>query len=214
MIDSSARPRSTLWKAERLVLASKSKGRAGILAAAGIPFDVITADVDERQIERQFEGSPAELAQALALEKARAVSQTCPGRLVLAGDQVLALDREVFHKAGTHEAAVAQLARLSGRDHSLHSALALVRDGDILFRNVSTVVVHMTSLPTAALAAYAEAAGDRMLDTVGGYEIEGLGANLIERIDGDFFTVVGLPLLPFLTYCRRAGLIAGWEDAT
>jgi septum formation protein len=205
---------ASLWTGAPLILASKSHGRANILKSAGIPFDVEVAAVDERAIERNFNGAPAELAEALALAKARSVAADHPGRLVLGADQVLALGEEVFHKAKSVAAAIDQFRRLSGRDHQLHSALALVKAGDVLFCNVSTVTVRMAPLTENALAAYAKAVGDRMLDTVGGYEIEGLGASLIERIDGDMFSVVGLPLLPFLAYCRSQGLIAGWERST
>ena len=205
--------RPSLWAGEPLILASKSKGRANILEAAGIRFDIDVADVDERAIEQGFKGSPADLAQALALAKACAVADRRPDRLVLGCDQVLALGGEVFHKADSVPAALEQFRRLGGRAHHLHSALALLRGENILFRNVSTVAVHMAPLSEKALDAYAKAVGDRMLGTVGGYEIEGLGATLIERIDGDMFTVVGLPLLPFLAWCRSDGLIAGWEKS-
>ena len=205
---------ASLWTDAPLILASKSRGRANILKAAGIPILAVAANVDERAIERTFTGGPPELARALAKAKAQAVAASHPGRLVLGGDQILALGEEVFHKATTRSDALAQLGRLSGREHRLHSALALAKDPDILFENVSTVTVHIVDSGPRALAAYVDAVGDRILDTVGGYEIEGLGANLIERIDGDFFTVVGLPLLPLLAYCRSVGLIAGWGGTT
>lgn len=202
---------ASLWTDAPLILASKSQGRANILRGAGIRFFAVAADVDERAIEQNFSGTPAELAQALALAKANAVAAIYPDRLVLGGDQVLALGGEVFHKAKGRPSALANLQRLSGRAHHLHSALALVKGHDVLFSNLSTVTVQFAACTPHALAAYAAAVGDRILDTVGGYEIEGIGANLIERIDGDFFSVVGLPLLPLLAYCRSAGLIAGWE---
>lgn len=197
------------WAANELILASKSKGRAQLLRGAGIPFSVVVANIDERKIENEFSGAPDEIAQKLATEKARAVSRDCPGRLVLAGDQVLALERELLHKAETKENAFAQLRRLSGREHRLHSAAALVKNDAVLFQHVSTVIVRMIPSSDEMLEAYMEAVGDRVFDTVGGYEIEGVGVNLIQSIEGDYFTVVGFPLLPFLAYCRSSGLIGG-----
>jgi len=208
MIDT---PKKTLWTAEPLILASKSRGRAQILANAGIPFSVRTSDVDERAIEASFVGPPPELARELAVAKARAVSRGCPQSLVLGGDQVLALDGAILHKAASRDAAIEKLRSLGGRSHFLHSAIAVVRDGATIFSTVATATVTMAALPTSALLAYGDAAGEDMLASVGSYEIEGLGANLIEKIDGDFFTVVGLPLLPLLAWGRQAGMISGWK---
>lgn len=203
-----------MWAAQPLVLASKSKGRAQILAHAGIPYSVCTANVDERSVEASFAGAPPELARELAIAKALAVSLISPHALVLGGDQVLALDDEILHKAISREDALAKLRRLGGRSHFLHSAIALARDGELVYSTVSTAIVTMAELPDAALTVYGENAGDDMLASVGAYEIEGLGANLIERIEGDLFTVVGLPLLPLLAWCRQAGMIAGWKRST
>lgn len=201
----------SIWSAEPLILASKSRGRARILEGAGIPFDFVTSDVDERKVEAGFTGPPTALAQALADAKATSVSRSCGGRLVLAGDQVLAAGDEVMHKASTEEQAIVQLTKLSGAAHNLHSAVSIARSGKIVFRNVSSVTVRLLPLSRDAIQAYARATGPKMLETVGGYEIEGLGVNLIESIEGDFFTVVGLPLLPVLAFFRREGLIRGWE---
>ena len=202
---------SSLWVGAPIILASKSFGRARILEGAGIPFEAIAADFDERALEANFSVSPENLAQLLAAEKARIVSQAHPDRFVLGGDQVLAIDGEVLHKAPTQAAAIEQLMRLSGRVHQLHSAISIAREGAAQFANVSSVTVSMLPYKRDAVVAYVQAAGKRVLDTVGGYEIEGLGVNLIDRIDGDFFAVVGLPLLPVLGFFRREGLIAGWD---
>lgn len=202
---------SSLWIGEPIILASKSLGRARILEGAGIPFKAIAADFDERALEANFSGSPEHLAQTLADEKARVVSEAHPDRFVLGGDQVLAIDDEVLHKAPTEAAAIEQLMRLSGCAHRLHSAISIARNGKTHFANVSSVTVKMLPYTRDAIVAYVRAAGRRVLDTVGGYEIEGLGVNLIESIDGDFFTVVGLPILPVLGFFRREGFIAGWE---
>lgn len=204
-------PKKTLWVAEPVILASRSRGRAQILANVGIPFSVRISDVDERAIEGSFVGPPPELARELAVAKARAVSLLCPQSLVLGGDQVLALDDTILHKAASRDDAIDKLRRLGGRSHSLHSAIAVVRNGKTEFSTVATATVTMASLSTSALVAYCDAAGDDILASVGSYEIEGLGANLIEKIDGDFFTVVGLPLLPLLAWGRQAGMISGWK---
>ncbi|MFO1117587.1 MAG: Maf family protein [Beijerinckiaceae bacterium] len=205
---------SSIWLGDPVILASKSRGRARLLESAGVPFDVVTSEIDERAIERSFAGPPADLAQALADAKASAVSRMHATRTVLAGDQVLAYRDEVLHKASSEEEAIQQLARLSGGAHKLHSAVSIMRDGEIVFRNVSSVTVRLLPLTRDALAAYARAAGRRMLETVGGYEIEGLGVNIIESLEGDFFTVVGLPLLPILAFFRSEGYIRGWESAS
>ncbi|MDE2361678.1 MAG: Maf-like protein [Hyphomicrobiales bacterium] len=197
----------TLWRGEPLVLASRSEGRARILRNACIPYSIVPSPINERSIEQGFSDSPAKLAALLAHAKAKSVSSGCPGRFVLGADQVLSIETEILHKSESRGEAISKLSMLSGREHCLHSAISLVRNEEILFEHVSTVVVKMADIDDATIEAYADLAGDALEKSVGGYEIEGPGSSLIERIDGDYFSVIGLPLLPLFTYCRRVGLI-------
>ena len=205
--------RPTLWCGPPLVLASKSRGRAEILRAAGIPFVPINPNIDERAIETGFSGKPEDLAAKLALAKALDVSITHPNRMVIAADQILACGDDLLHKAVSLEDARAKLWMLRGRPHFLHSAASLTFNGVEQFAHVATAIVHFADFDAPLLDAYLEAMGEKALQTVGAYEIEGFGANLIETIEGDFFTIVGFPLLPFLAHCRATGLIAGRRPA-
>jgi septum formation protein len=196
-----------LWlAAEPLLLASKSKVRHALLAAAGIPVEVRAADLDERAIEAGASGSePDAIAALLAREKALSVSQSHPERIVLGADQVLALDRKGFAKPPDRAAARAQLRALSGRVHALHSAVACAQSGDVIFEHVSVARLTMRMLSDQFLNAYLDAAGDAATESVGAYQLEGLGSQLFERIEGDYFAILGLPLLEVLHFLRRRG---------
>lgn len=200
---------ASLWRrSEPLILASGSATRRAMLLAAGIPVDVVKPEVDERGIEAGLAGQGAsarEVAQALAVAKAQAVSQERPGRLVLAADQTLACDGANFHKPADPAAAAAQLASLGGRTHHLHSAFALARDGEIVDDGVASASLVMRALSPDFIAAYCAAAGPAILQSVGAYQLEGLGAQLFESIEGDHFTILGLPLLAVLAALRRQG---------
>jgi septum formation protein len=200
----------SLWLAgEPLVLASKSPARQAVLRAAGVPFDVHPAQIDERAVERAAGAKEAgEVASLLARAKAAAVAAHMPGRLVLGADQTLALGDRRFSKPADRTAAREQLGALNGRTHALHSAVALVRDGQLLFSHVDVARLTMRALSEDFLARYLDAMGDAVTHSVGAYQLEGLGIHLFERIDGDHFTILGLPLLPLLTYLRRAGGLA------
>lgn len=194
----------------RLVLASGSRTRAEMLANAGVTFDVVAADVDERALEAPMlaaGAAPAEIATALAEAKALAVSRSEPGALVIGADQVLDLAGERFTKAATIADAGEQLRRLQGHTHALHSAVVTARDGAIVWSHCDTAKLTVRPFTAAFLASYLAAMGDRVLGSVGCYQIEGLGAQLFERIEGDHFTILGLPLLPLLSHLRDVGAL-------
>lgn len=198
-----------LWRGtSSLVLASKSAARRALLAAAGLPHEAFTVAVDERGLEEEAVragAGPVAVASHLARAKALAGSAFLPGRLVIGADQTLALGDEAFHKAPDMTAARRQLARLAGHTHSLHSAVAVARDGEVLFETAQSAHLTMRALSEAAREAYLAAAGDAVLSSVGGYQLEGLGIHLFERIDGDHSVILGLPLLPLLAFLRSRG---------
>lgn len=197
-----------LWRGAPLVLASKSAVRRTLLEAAGIPIEIDSADIDERAAEAPHAGaSPEKIALLLAREKALAVARRRPDMLVLGADQTLALGNRRFSKPATILAARDQLALLSGKTHALHSGAAVARDGNILFETIATAHLTMRALSNDALDAYLAAAGARILSSVGAYQLEGLGVHLFEKIEGDHFTILGLPLLPLLAFFRREGML-------
>jgi len=179
-----------------------------MLEAAGIPILVFPADVDERALEARSPGVGAgEAALMLAREKARAVAAKFPRHFVLGADQTLVLGNRRFSKPADVEAAHEQLRALSGRTHELHSAVAVVRDGRALFTHVDIARMTVRALSERFIASYIEAAGDAVTASVGAYQLEGLGVHLFERVEGDHFTVLGLPLLPLLAFLRREGCL-------
>jgi len=198
------------WLAdEPLVLASKSAIRHAILRDAGIPVAVEPADIDERAIEqRSAKEDAGELAAVLACEKARTVAARFPGRLVLGADQTLALGERRFSKSADRAGARRQLAALRGQTHELHSAVALVRGSSVLFEHREVARLTMRSFSDEFLEAYLDAAGTAVTASVGGYQLEKVGIQLFEHIQGDHFTILGLPLVPLLEYLRTAGWLA------
>jgi septum formation protein len=198
-----------LWlAASPLVLASKSKIRRSLLTAAGIPIEVRAADLDERSVEAGAPtNKPNDVAAHLAREKALLVGRSDLGRLIVGADQVLALDGKRFGKPSDRVAARAQLRALSGRTHSLHSAVACVQNGDVAFEHVSVARLTMRTLSDRFLDAYLDAAGEAAMESVGAYQLEGLGSQLFERVEGDYFAVLGLPLLELLGFLRRRGCL-------
>ncbi len=198
-----------LWRgAQPLVLASRSASRRAMLAAAGLPIEVSIPDLDERAVEAVVGPlAPAKVAMLLAREKAKAIARDKPGRLVIGADQTLALGHRRFDKPRDAEAARAQLAALAGNTHELHSAVAAVRDGDVLLDTVDTASLTMRPLSDAFLDAYLAAAGPAVTDSVGAYQLEKLGIHLFSRIEGDHFTILGLPLLPLLAFLRKANCL-------
>jgi septum formation protein len=200
-----------LWLAPQpLVLASKSDVRGKILAAAGLRFEIRPAQIDERAVEAQ--AGPLDAAAAarlLARKKAESIAAAQPGRLVLGADQTLARDSNRFSKPANRAEAAEQLRALRGRAHELNSALALVRDGELLFDCVDTARLTMRDFSDAFLDDYLDMAGGAALASVGGYQLEGIGVHLFELVEGDYFTILGLPLLPLLAFLREKGFVAG-----
>jgi septum formation protein len=200
-----------LWlDPQPLVLASRSDVRGKMLAAAGLRFEIRPAQIDERALEAQAGAlDAAAAARLLAHAKAQAVAATLPGRLVLGADQTLARGNKRFGKPANREAAAAQLHALRGRSHELHSALVLVRDGAMLFNCVDSARLTMRKFSDRFLDDYLDMVGKAALASVGAYQLEGLGIHLFERVAGDYFTILGLPLLPLLVFLRQNGFIAG-----
>lgn len=200
----------SLWRGEPLILASRSKIRRQLLEAAGIPVVVEAANIDEREIETSrlgAEADPSAAALLLAREKALAVGRSKKHGTVLGADQTLGLGARRFSKPANAAAAREQLAALSGQTHSLHSAIALANNGTIAFETVSVAKLTMRPLSSEFIDAYLQAVGDHVTASVGAYQLEGYGVHLFERIEGDHFTVLGLPLLPLLAFFRQSGLV-------
>ena len=200
-----------LWLAPQpLVLASRSDIRGKILAAAGLRFEIRPSQIDERAVEaKSGAADSAAVARHLARAKADAVAASLPGRLVLGADQTLARGAKRFGKPADRAEAADQLKALRGRTHELHSALALVRDKEIVFTCVDTARLIMRDFSDRFLNDYLDMAGDAAMNSVGGYQLEGIGIHLFERVEGDYFTILGLPLLPLLSFLRQSRLVDG-----
>jgi septum formation protein len=200
----------SLWRGKYpLILASRSRARQTLLSNAGIDFDAVAADIDERATQ-QASGlsAPGDVAAVLAREKALSVPVRESGRFVVGADQTLALGNRLFSKPAGRSQAAEQLRALAGKSHELHSAVAVARDGKILFETVSVARMTMRRLGETEIQAYLDQAGQAVTTSVGAYQLEGLGVHLFERIEGDHFTILGLPLLPLLAYLRGEGLLA------
>jgi septum formation protein len=206
-----------LWLgAQPLVLASSSRTRFELLIAAGIPVEVTPADVDERAIAAPLEKSGASatlIAATLGAEKAMSVSKNLSvskkqhGRYVLGADQTLSCEGVMLHKPLNRADAAAQLARLSGRSHHLYSAVALVLDQQVIASFVGTAKLTMRKLSHQMIERYLDAAGDTVMQSVGGYQLERTGLHLFSRIRGDHTTILGLPMLETLVHLRKHSLI-------
>lgn len=193
-----------------LVLASASPFRRALLENAGLTFDARAAEVDERALERPLEqsgASPVDVALALAEAKAQDVARHFPGAIVIGSDQTMSLGPRVYHKPKDMAEAADHLLSLSGKTHSLNSAIVLVRAGEVLWRHVSTA--HMTVRPLTRdfVGRHLKRVGAKALASVGAYQLEGEGIQLFEKIEGDYFTILGLPMLPLLSKLRELGSI-------
>jgi nucleoside triphosphate pyrophosphatase len=194
--------------ASKIVLASASASRQTLLTAAGIAFVAKPADIDERSIEAPLLAAgrgPDAIAMALAEAKALAVG--AGDALVIGADQVLSLDGRQWHKPADLSEARRQLAALGGRTHRLHTAVAAVRGQAVTWRHAETAAMTMRPMSAAVIDAYLAEVGERALSSVGAYQIEGPGIRLFDAIDGDYFSILGLPLLPLLRFLRENGTI-------
>lgn len=191
-----------------LVLASGSAARRRMLEAAGLAFEVDAPRVDEEAAKASCRAAgmaPRDQADALAELKALAVSNRRSG-FVIGADQMLALEGEVFDKPKSPAEAREHLLRLRGRTHALITAVVVAREGAIIWRLIDTPQLTMRAFSDAFLDNYFARAGEHVLASVGAYQLEGLGAQLFERVEGDFFSVLGLPLLPLLAFLREHGI--------
>ena len=198
------------WRgAKPLILASTSATRRMLAESAGLPVETEAPGIDERSIEASIgDRGPARVASRLAEEKARAVSRRHPGRMVVGADQTLACAGRLLHRPADLAAAREQLATLSGRTHVLHSAVAIARDGAVIRGFVEDARLTMRPLASDMIERYLALAGDAALQSVGAYQLEGLGIHLFETVEGDHSTILGLPLLPLLAALRELDCLA------
>jgi septum formation protein len=195
-----------------LILASSSPFRRMLMENAGLRFEAVAAEIDERAIEAPLEKdgvAPDAVALVLAKAKAREVSARFPQALIIGSDQTMSLDTCVFHKPKDMTEAESHLLALSGRTHRLNSAIALARNGEVVWEHVSHAELTMRVLSPDFIRRYLTAVGDRTLTSVGGYQLEGEGIQLFSAIAGDYFTILGLPMLPLLDQLRLMGAIDG-----
>jgi len=199
----------SLWlPPEPLILASQSKVRRALLEAAGILVEARPAHLDERAIEQGVTGGPSEVALTLAREKARTVAAMSGNGIVVGCDQTLALGDRRFSKPTDRTGARDQLLALRGKTHELHSAVAVCRNGAVTFGHVSVARLTMRTFSEGFLDSYLDAAGSAVTASVGAYQLERTGIHLFEKIQGDHFTILGLPLLPLLEHLRGEKVLA------
>ncbi len=190
-----------------LTLASGSETRAKMLRDAGVVFDIQPSTVDEDTLKASCRSDGRSVAAMLAEAKAREVSARFPGRLVLGSDQVLVFEDEIFDKPRDRAEARAQIMRLRGAAHDLVSAAVFIRDGVLRNKCIGSARLTMRRFSDGFLDEYLDTVGEAVLWSVGGYQIEGYGAQLFETIDGDYFSILGLPLIPVLAALRDEGVI-------
>jgi septum formation protein len=206
---------STFLQAGRppLILASTSTIRARLLEDAGLAFIAEAPGLDESAMREAVGGEellePHDVAEVLARAKAEAVSELAHGAYVIGADQVLSYRGAILTKPVDKEAARRQLLDLSGKSHTLYSAVALATNGETVWAETHSATLSMRKLSPEFIGRYLAAAGEEVLDSVGAYQIESLGIQLFEKIEGDYFTILGLPLLPLLAALRREGAIEG-----
>ncbi|MCB2096185.1 MAG: nucleoside triphosphate pyrophosphatase [Parvularculaceae bacterium] len=192
-----------------LILASGSAIRARILTAAGIPFEIMRPGVDEDVLKREAAAAGQTIEEtASLLADAKALDINAPGRVILGSDQILALGDRAFDKPQSSAEARERLKSLQGREHRLVNAVSIVQNRAVVFRHLETPRLFMRPMTDAEIDAYLDEAGDEILSSVGAYQVEALGSRLFDRIEGDYFAVLGLSLMPVLGYLRREGMLA------
>lgn len=193
-----------------IILASKSSHRQTLLKNAGIKFSALAADIDEREVETPLikAGLGGEdVAEVLAIAKATEISKSNVDSYVIGCDQTLSLGGELLHKVENMQEAQKRLLLLSGKKHQLNAAVALVRNGEVLWSHVEVAVITMRKLDPGFIGRHLSDAGETILSSVGAYQIEGLGVQLFEKVEGDYFSIIGLPILPLLAQLRKLGLV-------
>ena len=196
----------------KLILASQSPSRAALLRAAGLAFDIVAADIDEAAVRDVLTRSdervdPADIAEILARAKAETVSANFPDAVVIGADQILTLEGEIFEKPADLEAARKTLLKLKGRTHHLHAGVCVARNGQGVWRHGEAAHLTMRDFSPEFLGAYLAAEGEEVCASVGAYRLESVGVQLFSEVKGDFFTILGLPLVPLLAYLRNEGLL-------
>jgi septum formation protein len=199
--------------ANQIILASGSRSRRQLMEAAGIAFSAVPAEIDEAAIRDALRADnqdidPADIAELLAEAKAIEVGNRHPDALVIGADQVLALAGRLYEKPADLERARDNLLELRGKTHQLHSAVTLAQRGEVVWRHLDTAHMTMRAFTPAFLGSYLACAGEKVCQSVGAYQLEGLGIQLFEKVEGDYFTILGLPMLPLLAELRRRGVIA------
>lgn len=196
----------------KIILASKSEYRAQLLKNACVDFEVQSANISEREVEAPLVESGlagADIAEVLAIAKATDVSSRNPDAWVIGSDQALSFEDRLLHKPENIDAARRRLLELSGKTHELNSAVCIVRNSEVVWYHNEVSVVTFRKLDPGFVGRHVSAVGDKVLTSVGAYQIEGRGVQLIEKLDGDFFSIMGLPLLPLLAELRRLELLDG-----
>ena len=194
-------------KAPLLILASQSSSRRNLLEAAGVSFMTVTSDVDEYKIKQEHTGSVESLCLKLAQAKAYAVSSLYPYSYVLGTDQVLDCNGQIFDKPNSLQDVRTQLCQLNGHRHRLVNGLVIVKGSKEQWTYTEFATLKIRKLSDAFLDDYIKQIDDNLLSSVGGYQLEGRGSQLFEYIDGDYFTILGLPLLPLLAYLRQIHIL-------
>ncbi len=195
-----------------LILASASKARCQMLTSAGIEFVVQPSDIDEAAVRQVLDSPgatmpPADVALVLAEAKAAAIAEQNPDKLIIGADQVLDLEGEILSKPGSIADAHRQLKALRGRTHELHSGVCCVRGDKTLWRHTASASLTVREFSDRFLQDYLNREGEKVCQSVGAYQLEGRGAQLFSKIDGDYFTILGMPLLPLLNFLRETGAI-------